>query len=134
MIKTQCDVKKVLAHCADTGMACHMCSYEIRCLKVVRGKPIMQDALALIQQLETDNAEKDKRIAELEQELEAVKQERDAAVAALESIATGRESKCDHCARKSDGCRSICWGTRWQWRGVCPENTEVKDGNQADNA
>lgn len=74
---------------------------------------LLADALALIQQLETG--------------LAAVKRERDAAVTALESIATGRESKCDHCVHKSDGCRSICWGTRWQWRGVCPQNTEVQE-------
>lgn len=64
-------------------------------------------------------------IQQLEAELETVKRERDAAVTALESIATGRESRCAHCAHKSDRDCFICWGTRWQWCGVCPENTEV---------
>jgi hypothetical protein len=147
-------IKNGLEHCIETGMRCHMCDYVVRCLKVVRGKPIMQDALALIQQLEADNASKDERIQMLEaglaqwedvaaspgavedmarenyrltQELEAVKRERDAAVYALESIATGRESKCAHCVHSSDRNCFVCWGERWQWRGVCPENTGVRD-------
>jgi hypothetical protein len=65
--------------------------------------------------------------ARVDKEMEAVKRERDAAVYALESIATGRESKCSHCVHSSDRDCFVCWGERWQWRGVRPENTEVQE-------
>lgn len=131
-MKNPDETKKVLEHCADTGMACHMCGYEIRCLKVVRGKPIMQDALALIQQMEADNAEKDKRIAELEKEMATVKRERDAAVAII-----GEDRFCCDCkhsdvGKEDEPCRACpndetSSKGRWEWRGVCQENTEVRE-------
>ena len=136
-MKTPDEIKKTLEHCIKTGMACHMCRYEIRCLKVVRGKPIMQDALALIQQLEAANAEKDKRIGELEKELEAIKRQRDAAVADITDVVKN-QYKCFVCAHFKDAndeyCSPCLHRSNWKWRGVCPENTEVQDGNQTDNA
>lgn len=109
------EIKKVLAHCADTGMACHRCSYENRCLMVVRGKPIMLDALALIQQLET--------------ELAAAKRERDA----LLNHPSIRN--CDHCEYCDDmdefwayrePCASCCEFSKFKLIQLCPENTEVQ--------
>lgn len=111
--RTAEEIKKVLEHCSETGMACHRCSYEIRCLMVLRGKPIMQDALALIQQIES--------------ELEAVRRERDALYVDL----ANRQDACDVCVHGAD-CKNDCYALFGQsrcgygWRGVCPENTEVQ--------
>lgn len=118
-MKKSDETKKVLEHCIKTGMGCHMCDYLVRCLKVVRGKPIMQDALALIQQLET--------------ELAAVKRERDAAVRDIKLCAIYSDSTCKVCKNGKNGrCRRVCLvQKRFEWRGVCSENTEAKDENNA---
>lgn len=145
-MKTLEEIKKVLEHCIETGMACHMCDYVVRCLKVVRGKPIMQDALALIQQLETKDGEQAQRIADLEQELASVKRERDAAVAGLKKAAAlgkvcigcihvdceigemcqQNDFDCWNC-RPGCVCKGCVNNSLWQWRGVCPEDTEVQE-------
>lgn len=86
----------------------------------------------------------------LTQELEAVKRERDAAVAGLKkSAALGKvcigciHTDCEigemcqqndfDCWNCRPGC--VCKGcvnnSLWQWRGVCQENTEGRDGNNA---
>lgn len=113
-MKTPDEIKEVLEHCIETGMGCHTCNYVVRCLKVVRGKPIMQDALALIRQLESD--------------LEATKRERDAAVKDI-----SRGSRCSVCKKffkNNDdvGCSGgvYCIPLNFEWRGVCPD-TEVQD-------
>ena len=124
-MKTPEEIKKCLEHCIKTGMACHMCAYEIRCLKVVRGKPVMQDALALIQQLES--------------ELAAIKRERDAAVSELPHHCWNCKYHLDKPIEETDGfgrtihiyCEADCCypdeeNSSWLWRGVCPENTEVQ--------
>lgn len=90
------------------------------------------------------------RIYELEKELAALKRERDSAVAGLKKVAAlGKvcigciHVDCDigemcqqndfDCWNCRPGC--VCKGcvnnSLWQWRGVCPENTEVRDENNA---
>jgi hypothetical protein len=120
-MKTPKEIKKGLEHCVKTGMACGICNYEIRCLKTVRGKPVMQDALVLIKRFEADNAEKDKRIAELEQELATVKRERDAAVADL-------GPDCCTCKHKGETERCRWSPCGYEWRGVCPDTEVQVDG------
>lgn len=77
---------------------------------------------------------------QLKAELEAVKQERDAAVADLRSkrgceTCHNKEAKkacpiedwfCHECLSDCP-CVDCLQFSLWQWRGVCPENTEVKE-------
>lgn len=90
------------------------------------------DALTYIQQLEAKDAEKDKRIADLERELAAVKRERDALVDGLHGI-------CESCKHYETELCACClhdpdtWNAtedNWEWRGVCPENTGVQVDGQ----
>lgn len=69
----------------------------------------------------------------LEKELEAVKRERDAAVDSLRGDCReckffsypGRREPCASCPHwQGDG---YMRKSMWQWKGVCPENTEVQD-------
>lgn len=82
----------------------------------------------------------------LTQELEAVKRERDAAVAGLKKAAAlgkvcigctyvdceigemcqQNDFDCWNC-RPGCVCKCCVNNSLWKWRGVCPENTEVKD-------
>jgi hypothetical protein len=69
------------------------------------------------------------RIQQLEAELAAVKRERDAAVKDI-----SRGSRCSVCKKffkNNDGvgCSGgvYCIPLNFEWRGVCPENTEVQD-------
>ena len=92
----------------------------------------MSETLTYIQQLETKDALQSQRIADLADVLADARRERDAAVADLQSI------KCCATCRRCKICKPYNPFTHycedgWQWRGVCSENTEVQDGNQADN-
>ncbi len=152
-MKTPDDIKKGLNWCIRGG-TCFGCPYESDCYDGFSNKPLSKDALDYIQELEAglaqwgdviespavaeDIARENSHLADtirsLTKQLDAAHEEtakalreRDAAVYALESIATGRESKCAHCVHSSDRDCFVCWGERWQWRGVCPENTEVQE-------
>lgn len=107
------------------------------------GKSLREDNLAYIQQLEAscsqvskalcgkENATLDEvlqAVSQVQTELEAVKRERDAV---LYDLAT-REFACDVCVhgqRNRDDCEELFGETRccFEWRGVCLENTEVRD-------
>lgn len=72
-------------------------------------------------------------IRHLERELKAVKRERDAAVADLASIPRCKvcvNLKKDNYEEPCDSCAHIAFmgdvRGNWEWRGVCPENTEEK--------
>ena len=73
-------------------------------------------------------------IQQLESELAAVKRERDAL---LEYLTNSVSLHCDICKYGSDDGAICCQRLRdlkekcFEWRGVCPENTEVQDGNNA---
>lgn len=72
-----------------------------------------------------------KRKDDLESELEAVKRERDAAV---KDLTEGRDCySCKHLGQRFAGPCVDCMSghgykkNNYEWRGVCPENTEVQD-------
>lgn len=71
---------------------------------------LVNDALSLIQQLQDENAEKDKRIRQLEAEWDA----------AMDVL---RGQKCDTCEyrdidTREEPCLFCRDGNRWQWRGI----------------
>lgn len=144
-MKTPDEIKKVLEHCIETSMGCHMCDYVIRCLKVVRGKPIMQDALALIRQLEAKDEKQRQRIEELEAQFADAKLNHQHTIdiaekqreqigklkkvivrisiekKGLESIIRGFPDVCRYC--KNNGgefCKGNpdAWGTCFEWIGI----------------
>ena len=89
---------------------------------------LVDDALALIQQLQTENAEKDQRIRQLEaknteliEKVEQLQAERDAAVADIDEMVmqTGFIACdwCDHCDCGSD-CHWSSSNPGFKWRGV----------------
>lgn len=101
------------------------------------------DSLTLIQQYESNwqrvsNALCGKENATLEEvlqgasqvkaELAAVKRERDALLFDL-SRRTDVCAVCEHGRFQKHDCKEIfeVYGCRFEWRGVCPENTEVQD-------
>lgn len=119
------------------GLECIRTNAERVCVKPEKGQcprceQLVGETLEFIQRLETDNAEKNKRIAELEKKLAAVKRERDTAVRSLgwsrycvnckHSSVSGHKEPCKSCV--NDG---VTKKTNWEWRGVCPENTEVQE-------
>jgi hypothetical protein len=131
-MKTPDEIKKGLEVCSDAleTSNCPNCPYY-----KVSGcaDKVLVDARALIQQLEAKDAEKDQRIAELEQELSAVKQERDAALADLDNL-----NQCYICAHVDCWDEEPCFScihrdfidnfvSHFEWRGICPENTEVQE-------
>ena len=67
-------------------------------------------------------------IQQLESELEAVKRERDAAVKDIEYVFSEPENPLNGCMVCKYKDRPMCENCEWQWRGACPENTEVQDG------
>lgn len=141
-MKTPDEIKKGLECCSEK-YPCSVCPFNLpnsfsgRCIKNA-----MLDAFALIQQLEADNSRKDDTIRNLTEllnaahdETSAVKRERDAAVRDIPRA-------CGYCKHyeisfngatpdhdcKNPECYNISGvNTGWQWRGVCPENTEVQE-------
>lgn len=134
-MKTPFEIKNGLEICPK-GL-CEACPYPYsrNCQDA-----LVIDALAYIKQLEADNNQKDARVRQIKRnirnalreknaaqdELAAVKRERDAAVKDLRITF----NCCDFCEHSKDGilCKSkpridhSCF----EWRGVCPENTEVQ--------
>lgn len=122
-MKTPDEIKKGL-ECCQYGL-CNPCPYDGESC----GEGKNADALALIQQFEADNAEKDKRIGGLEKEIAAVKRERDAAVKDI-----SRGSRCSVCKKffkNNDGvgCSGgvYCIPLNFEWRGVCPDTEAQGD-------
>lgn len=112
------EIKKGLEVCniwmVDEPNHCMECPYF--CTKDC-ADTLMKHALALIQQLEAQNAEKDARIQQLEAE-------RDAAVNFLRSMGCdtcmyddydGSETPCINCTAEQD---------YWMWRGVTKEASQ----------
>lgn len=129
-MKTPEEIKKGLEcakNCEENDLGCRRCPY-------LGGdcSDLHPDALAYIQQLEVDSARQDAYILRLENELEAVKRERDAAV---KDLTEGRDCySCKHLGQRFAGPCVDCMSghgyeeNHYEWRGVCPENTEVQDG------
>lgn len=109
---------------------------ELICQITIDGEEILRKA---VEKVELDGKtlaewlELVKGYKKLETELEAVKRERDAAVRDISSY-----KLCKTCAHRSDSaplyqCPHYDGGylyTCWQWRGVCPENTEVQEDDR----
>lgn len=111
---------------------------ELICQITVDGKDVIRKA---IDKTEVDGKplaewlELVKGYKQLEADLEAVRRERDAAVAAL-----GKSHPCESCTHfdcqwDEPPCSSCLhsdpvdnFTSNFEWRGVCPENTEVQDG------
>lgn len=122
------EIKKGLERCMDD----RSCTGEPKCPyndieECVDA--LLSDALALIQQMEAKDVEQAQRIADLELELAEAKRERDA----LYSDLSTRADACDVCKHgplyKNDCEEEFgdC-GCAFEWRGVCPQNTEEQDG------
>lgn len=122
--KTSDEIKKGLKCCSKIeGCKNGGCSYYDLgsgsiCIPAMTG-----DALAYIQQLESDNDAKQKRIEELESRLAKVERERDAAVEFLKKV--GCEF-CKHAPSPNDSyisneCFDCVNNSNFELRGVCPE-------------
>lgn len=109
-MKTPEEIKIGLTRCADGD--CDGCSYE----GWTCAQEVLADAIAYIQRLES--------------ELEAVKRERDAAVQDMAVIKFCELCRDDDTRDHLPFACTFCGSgkTNWRWRGVCPENTEVQDG------
>ena len=112
------------------GIECIRTNAERVCVKPEKGQcprceQLVGETLELIQHLRTDNTEKDKRIAELEQELAAAKRERDALYSDLSRL-TEACGVCKHGYICENDCEELFGFDRcsFEWRGICPENTE----------
>ena len=117
-MKTPEEIKRGLEHCASYN-PCIQCDYDARdwprCVTRLHG-----DAIAYIQQLEQDNAQKDERIRKLEREKGAMLRDMKAWPA------------CDACKHRKLLCaRNPCSECReagngktvmWEWRGVEEDN------------
>ena len=139
------EIKKGMQHCLYNDFAnygCKGCPYQLpggfsrmhECQY-----DVVKDVYSLIQQLEADNSRLNDTIRSLTDQLNAAHDEtakaileRDAAVDDLASV-----PRCKVCANLEkdnyeepcDSCAHIAFmgdiRGNWEWRGVCPENTEV---------
>ena len=112
-MKTPDEIKKGLEQCANT-QTCENCNYRDECVELYSNKPLTRDALAYIQQLESDNESKQKRIDELESRLAHVERERDAAVEDFTQFVNYGEHECKLCRHNEE----VCLDCTWEWRGV----------------
>ena len=118
MTRTPDEIKKGLETCsADECHGQHTdCPYhpDLMCIR-----NICADALALIQQLQAQNAEQAEKIKQLEAE-------RDAAVADIKQMAHDPYEPCfcDYCKLTEEECsQANCRGRNaFEWRGVQKEN------------
>lgn len=116
MTKTPDEIKKGL-ECCHVGQACECtdCPYSDEGEETMNCDFLLgEDALALIQQLEAQNAEKDARIQQLEAERDAaVENIRGDCVYCLHLCEDMVAPSCFDCANKGF--------YRWEWRGVQKE-------------
>lgn len=145
-MKSHDDIKKGLECCAASYADCHKeCPYKLDC----DGSQILKDALALIQQLESDKQQLEGMLAhmnqlrdaaagralEMEERVHQLEAERDAALADFK-LYRERNIKgecgvyaCDLCKRGGRyedwdeiKCPTGCSGvSHWEWRGVQKE-------------
>ncbi len=126
-MKTPDTIKNGLAYCSGNNDKCNGCpyntdneDYENKCLD-----ELIVDALTYIQQLESDNESKQKRIDELESRLAQVERERDALNHDLTACFVRPTKMCRVCANvKTTICNMCERGDCFKWRGVCEENTK----------
>lgn len=134
MTHTPDEIKKGLELCYE-GIDCSECPYVDDCFgnDETPFGAVMPDAIALIQQLQAQNAEKDVRIQQLEAE-------RDAAVADIRLAFTSyvgtcqtckhgenqvdciEPLRCGNCENEKCKCQSCdSYDSNWEWRGVQKE-------------
>ena len=116
-MKTPDEIKKGLDICRGINAPCEGCPYNMETLDYDESvSKLHDDALAYIQQLETEKSELLEKIKQLEQV-------RDAAVRDCARF------PCYTCAERENGdccpqCRTTgTFRTLHEWRGVCPENS-----------
>lgn len=126
--KTSDDTKTGLQCCTVDG-GCHDCPYQQDCFQTDGFSELAGDAFALIQQLEADNAQKDRCIENLTDKLNmmgdevmALSEERGEIIRYLRSMGCdtclyddydGSEPPCINCTAERD---------LWQWEGVQKED------------
>ncbi|MBR5874530.1 MAG: hypothetical protein IKY90_07360 [Oscillospiraceae bacterium] len=108
-MKTPEEIKKGLYHCGTIDVSCTNCPYDEDCHTQGDGYcSVEDDALIYIQQLET-------RLAQVERE-------RDAAVRDLaKAMSLDGVEDCSFCKNIK---KPYCDPCKWEWRGVCKENTK----------
>jgi len=107
-MKTPDEIKKGL-DCNNIDH-CNECPYDgLDCAKHVD-----QDALAYIQQLEAENADLKSRLAQVERERDA----------ALHDFLCDPCEVCKHGETALDDCCALYTQCKFEWRGVCSENTK----------
>lgn len=120
-MKTPDEIKKGL-ECCSTKKPCPSCPMWDECKEAASLKPLWDNALAYIQQLESANAELLTKVEQLTAKCHQLERERDAAV---DYLAMTKDCKtCKHFshAASEEPCRSC--GVRqanWEWRGVKEE-------------
>lgn len=122
MTKTPDETKKGLECCAVSYADCHKeCPYKLDC----DGSQILKDALALIQQLQADNADQADRIKQLEAERDAMKDEIDNDCETCKHCESCQEDGyCMWCENKESNktpCCNCVYGSNWEWRGAQKE-------------
>ena len=128
MQKSPDQVKKGVKCCAASYADCHKeCPYKPDC----DGTQILKDALALIQQLQADNAQQVRCIENMTDKLNAMNDEvvklqaeRDAAVADIKRMVHDNTNTfCYYCEMVKGGCEAVnCRGRNaFEWRGVQKE-------------
>ena len=118
-MKSPDEIKKGLECCVD-GFSCRTtCPYTTPFFNIEKcTQALAADALALIQQLQAENAEKDTRIHQLEAERdEAVDLVRKGCFSCKHEGNEIWEEPCNSC-RRTGGCENA---DLWEWRGVQKE-------------
>lgn len=125
-MKTPEEIKKGL-DCCQTIVRCAVCPYhDIGDIVAECTAQLSENALAYIQQLESGNESKQKRIEELESRLAQVEKENKALLHDMAKYTMC--GACKHFANREqcpqhDECVYGEIG-HFEWRGVCAENTE----------
>lgn len=126
-MKTPDEIKQALETCS-TKKPCPSCPMWDECKEAASLKPLWDNALAYIQQLEADNAELLTKVEQLEAKCHQLERERDAAVADLaetKDCITCKHSAnckiggfdCYHCNDKDCPCLTC----QYEWRGAKEE-------------
>lgn len=121
------EIKKGL-ECCSTKKPCPSCPMYDECKEASSLKPLWDNALSYIQQLESAHAELLTKIKQLDAKCHQLERERDAAVADIpracgyckwfEINLGGNMTECHN----PNGCRNISGiNTGWEWRGVKEE-------------
>lgn len=146
-MKTPEEIKKGLFCCWEDG--CTTCPYDEDCTMEANFEQLAKDALAYIQQLEADKAAWEDVAASpgtvedmarenyrLTERLAQVERERDALLHDLRRADYVDCYACKHNQSSYDcdvdcanclnpcTCNSCHHNNKWEWRGVCPENSK----------